>query len=167
MHLSDQLAARRRLYSYPLVTAPALMIIDIPPQLAGSGLAFGRYYPVIIETNDELAEFEAFLSADRPDLVAPDLLDRRPSSRAASVITFFEYAPADPSWPWLLLCHWPHDYVRHVPNDPALLARGAYTTELFLTRADLLAATATLVGSFGEHVRLAVIPPIAGTGGNA
>jgi len=44
MRLSDDLAARRRLYAMPLVTAPAVMVIDIPPHLAGQGLALDRYY---------------------------------------------------------------------------------------------------------------------------
>jgi hypothetical protein len=79
MRLSDDLAARRHLYSTPLITAPALLVIDIPPPYAGAGLALARYYPVIVETGEELVEFEAFLDEDRPGLRPPDLLDRRPS----------------------------------------------------------------------------------------
>ena len=71
MRLSDDLAARRRLYAMPLVTAPAVMVIDIPPHLAGQGLALDRYYIVMIETNEELAAFEAFLTADRTPCDCP------------------------------------------------------------------------------------------------
>src|SRR3546814_2785058 len=47
---------------------------------------------VMIETNEELAAFEAFLTADRDALRLPDLLDRKPSCREARAIGFFEFA---------------------------------------------------------------------------
>ena len=58
MRLIDDLAARRRLYARPTFTAPAMMVIDIPSHLAGDDLPLGRYYPVILETDEELVEFE-------------------------------------------------------------------------------------------------------------
>lgn len=91
MRLSDDLAARRRLYALPTAMAPALFAIDIPAHYSGAGLLMGRYYPVIAETVEEVAEFERFLHAERPAPVPPDLLDFRPSSRAAGTIAFFEY----------------------------------------------------------------------------
>ncbi|MBV2149901.1 hypothetical protein KRZ98_16780 [Sphingobium sp. AS12] len=167
MRLTDQLAARRRLYSLPLITAPALMVIDIPAPFGSRSLALGRYYPVIIETNDELTEFESFLDADRPNLVAPDLLDHRPSNREASAITFFELAPPAPGWPWLLLCHWPRPYASLAGTDPNLLARGAYTTETFLDRGDLLTETARFIDMLGRDVELRVIPPMDDIAGHS
>lgn len=167
MRLSDEIAARRLLYSRPVVTAPALLVIDIPGRYRGPGLALGRYYPVIIETDEELDEFEAFLDADRVDPGSPDLLDRRPSRRAASAITFFEYAPPEPGWPWLLLCHWPRDYTERVRGDPTLLARGAYTTETFAAHGELLSTVAEFVNMLGDTVRLCVISPAADVAGSA
>ncbi|BAI96660.1 hypothetical protein Sj15T_09650 [Sphingobium sp. TA15] len=166
MRLSDELAARRRLYSMPLITAPALLVIDIPPAFAGAGLALGRYYPVIVETDDELAEFGAFLNEDRPALRPPDLLDRRPSQRDASAITFIEYAPPTNGWPWMLLCHWPRAFAAMAGTDPEMLARGAYTTETLPSQAALQSVVISFVAAFGDGVEVVVVPPVAGTAGH-
>ncbi|MCG2841277.1 hypothetical protein L6Q21_09820 [Sandaracinobacter sp. RS1-74] len=160
MRLSHELAARRQLYSFPLPTAPSVLVIDIPRRYAGVGLALGRYYPVIIETDDELAEFHAFLAADRPCVVPPDLLARRPSCRATQAITFFEYAPPQPGWPWLLLCHWPESFARRVETDPDMLARGAYTIETFADHRDLLAYMAQLCDMLGVQAQPKVVFPM-------
>lgn len=120
MRLSDDLAARRRLYAFPTTMAPALFAIDIPAHYSGAGLLMGRYYPVIAETVEEVAEFERFLHAERPAPVPPDLLDLRPSNRSAGTIAFFEYRPPETGWPWLLLCHWPGDYARHADRRSRL-----------------------------------------------
>lgn len=167
MRLSDDLAARRRLYALPLPTAPALLLIDIAPRFAGTGLLMGRYYPIIAETMDEVAEIERFLAAERPSAVRPDLLDLRPSSRTATTITFFEYRPPEPAWPWLLLCHWPGEYAMLAGTETQMLARDAYTTEAFPTRRALLAAITQLIGVLGHDVDLRVINPDIPVAGHA
>ncbi len=165
MRLTDHIAALRHLYRHPRAFAPSLMVIDIPRMLAGDGLALGRYYPVIIENEQELAEFEAFLSDARDRPVAPNLLDHRPSNRAVDGITFFEYAPSAPGWPWLLLCQWPTVLAEQLHADPDLLARGAYTTETFASRAELLDGVTELLGMIDKtrpvHVMLRAFPMAA------
>lgn len=167
MRLTDKLAARRRLYAMPLITAPAVMVIDIPVRFAGRGLALGRYYIVIIENGDELAEFEAFLETDRATLQPPSLLDRRPSNRQTSAISFFEFAPPDAGWPWILLCHWPSVYASAGGNDPDAFARAAYTMEAFETRDDLISALQAHFAAFGTRVELRTVAPMIGPGGQA
>ena len=167
MRLSDELAARRCLYAMPLVTAPAVMVIDIPPHLAGQSLALDRYYIVMIETDEELAAFEAFLTADRDDLRSPDLLDRKPSCREAGEISFFEFAPPDPGWPWILLCHWPQRFARTFGEDPDALARGAYSMEAFEDRKSLESALTAHIAAFGDLASVKMIPPLSGTMGRA
>ncbi|WP_454887919.1 hypothetical protein [Sphingomonas oryzagri] len=167
MRLDDQLAARRLLYTAPLITAPAVMAIDIPALLAGQGLALGRYYIVVIENDDELAEFETFLAADRPALCPPDLLDRRAANRETTAISFFEFAPSEPGWPWILLCHWPSAYAWAAGNDPDAFARGAYTMEAFATREDFASALQSHVSVFGAHAEVRIIPPLSGASGRA
>lgn len=165
MRLSDDLAARRHLYAFPTAMAPALFAIDIPAPYAGAGLLMGRYYTVIMETVEEVAEFERYLQAERPAPVPPDLLDLRPSNRTAGTITFFEYRPPDAGWPWLLLCHWPGDYACHAGRDVSLLARGAYTIEAFATHRALLAMVMELIAILGQDVDVRVIQsdmPITG-----
>ena len=167
MRLSDELAARRRLYAMPLVTAPAVMVIDIPPRLAGQGLALDRYYIVMIETDEELAAFEAFLTVDRDGLRAPDLLDRKPSCREAGEISFFEFSPPEPGWPWILLCHWPRHFARMFGTVPDAFARRAYWMEAFDDREGLEAALKAHIAAFGELADVKVIQPLAGTAGRA
>lgn len=165
MRLTDDLAARRRLYARPLATMPDVLLIDIPPAFASSSLPFGRYYPVIIETDAEYAEMETFLDRDRSRLVAPDLLDRRRSGLRGDDIVFARYAPSGPGWPWLLLCRWPADYAAMVPTQGDYFARDAYTCEVFETVDDLADAETRLLGVLGSHrlVQLAALPEIMGT----
>ncbi|SNS68457.1 hypothetical protein SAMN06295912_11270 [Sphingomonas laterariae] len=167
MRLSDDLAARRRLYAFPLATAPALLVIDIPRRYAGSGLLLGRYYPVIAETIDEVAEFERFLAAERPTPVPPDLLDLRPSARWAGTITFFEYRPPEPDWPWVLLCHWPADLASRAGRGTDMLARGAYTIEAFASRRMLLAHMMEFIAILGHDVDLRIVNPNTEIAGHA
>lgn len=164
MRLTDDLAARRRLYARPLATMPDVLLIDIPPAFASPSLPFGRYYPVIIETDAEYGEMESFLDQDRSRLVAPDLLDRRCSGLRGEDIVFARYAPTAPDWPWLLLCRWPADYAAMVPGDGDYFARDAYTCEVFETVDDLADAEAHLLGVLGSHrlVQLAALPEIMG-----
>jgi len=167
MRLSDDLAARRCLYSMPLVTAPAVMVIDIPPQLAGAGLALDRYYIVITETDEELAAFEAFLAAEHEIMRPPDLLDRKPSRREAGAIGFFEFTPPEPSWPWILLCHWPRRFAQMFCADPDALARGAYSMEAFDDRESLQSALKAHIAVFGDLATVKIISPLSGTAGRA
>lgn len=157
MRLTDDLAERRRLYARPAITAPAMMVIDIPRHLAGDDLPLGRYYPVILETDEELVEFEEFLNLERPDLVVPDILATRPGLLHTAAIAMFEYVPPEPGWPWVLLVHWPQAYAEQAAHDPEMMARGAYTMDLFLSRADLLAAVAILVEKTGGPAGFSVI----------
>jgi hypothetical protein len=165
MRLVDDLAARRILYGRPLATLPDVLLIDIPRAFASHSLPFGRYYPVIIETDAEYAEMETFLDRDRPSLVVPDLLDRRPSALSGDDIVFARYAPSAPGWPWLLLCRWPVDYAAMVPQNDDHFARGTYTCEVFEAFDDLADAEARLLEVLGSHrpVRLAAMPEIMGT----
>lgn len=157
MRLTDDLAARRRLYARPAFTAPAMMVIDVPVHLAGAGLPLGRYYPVILETDEELAEFETFIGMERDTAVVPDIFATRPSALHTEVIAVIEYAPAEPGWPWLLLCHWPKAHALMTAGDPQMLARGAYTIETFLSRADLLAATSILIDQLGGAAEWSIV----------
>jgi hypothetical protein len=165
MRLVDDLAARRILYGRPLATMPDVLLIDIPSSYASPSLPLGRYYPVIIETDVEYLEMEAFLDRDRPLLVAPDVLDRRASGLRGDDIVFARYAPSAPGWPCLLLCRWPVDYAALVPQNDDHFARGAYTCEVFETIDELADAQARLLGVLGSHrpVRLAALPEIMGT----
>lgn len=163
MRLTDEIAARRLVYTHPAAGTPSLVIIDIPRSRAGDGLALGRYYAVVAETPEELGEFEAFLALDRPVLVEPDLLDRRPSGHDARSVTFIEYAPSEPGWPWMLLCRWPPAFTFLGEQDPNLLARGAYTFEAFVTRDELVAMaldTMTMLEGIDVHLMLRVTPPV-------
>ena len=144
---------------------PTVLLIDVPPVFASPTLPFGRYYPVIIETDAEHAEMQAFLDRDRPRLVAPDLLDHRSSALRGDDIVFARYAPAAPGWPWLLICRWPADYAVMVPRQGDYFARGAYTSEVFETIDGLADAEHRLLGVLGSHrpVRLGALPEIMGT----
>lgn len=157
MRLTDELAARRRLYPRPFFTAPAVMIIDIPRRLAGPGLSLGRYYPVILENGEEVTEFEAYLAAERPALIAPDLFATRPTSSQIAAITFFEFVPPEAGWPWVLLCQWPKEHAMRVSDVPDLLARGAYTIETFASREELVSAAARFIGTLGGIASLRTI----------
>ncbi|TAJ74163.1 MAG: hypothetical protein EPO45_17345 [Sphingobium sp.] len=167
MRLSDDLAAKRRLYAMPLVTAPAVMVIDIPPHQAAQDLALDRYYIVMIENDEELAALEAFLTADRDALCPPDLLDRKRSCREAGAIGFFAFAPPEPGWPWILLCHWPRHFAQLFGGDPHALARGAYSMEAFMDHEALQSALQKHIAVFGGLATVKIIPPLSGTAGQA
>jgi hypothetical protein len=157
MRLTDDLAAHRRLYTFPLPTAPVVVLIDIPRHYASESLPLGRFYPIIVETAEELVELETFLTAERSEPVPPDLFARRPSHLAATCITFFQYCPSEPGWPWLLLCHWPKTYTQQVEEDGEMLARDAYTIEMFKGQSQLLAATAQFARILGSEVRIQTV----------
>jgi len=167
MRLIEGLAARRRYYGRPLPTLPDILLIDIPRTYAGSSLALGRYYPIILETLAELGEFETFLCAERDQLIPPNLLDHRPSSLQAHDIIFARYAPASPDWPWLLLCRWPSAYVAMVPDPAEDFARGAYTIEAFAHATEMDEAEQRLLAALGPHEARHVRSVTAGPVGNA
>ncbi len=130
MRLADTIARRRACYPRPLPTLPDLCVIDVPRRFAAPLLPLGRFYPVIVETNAEWREWDAFLDADRVAPVAPDLFDRRPSALSTAGITFAHYDPPAPSWPWVLLCHWPACHVEIADDHDDLFARSAYSMEV-------------------------------------
>ena len=153
--LDQDLARRRRLYPRPLLTLPDVMLIDIPDQFAGVSLPLGRYYPIIVETERERGELDRYLAADRPAPIVPDLFDHRPSQLSAERITIATYDPPDPSWPFLLLCHWQPLYTGMV-TDNRFFARGAYTSELFATLEELTASAERLLSVLGTGAALNV-----------
>jgi hypothetical protein len=97
--LCDCFARRRLLYPRPLSTAPSLLVIDIAEETRSESLALGRYYPIVLETDDELEELEAFLAKERDDIAVPDLLDWRPFQLVSSEVLVCRYDPQVPGWP--------------------------------------------------------------------
>lgn len=164
MRLIDHLAARRLYYHRPLPTLPDILLIDIPQQFSGGGLVLDRYYPVILETLAECQEFEAYLCERRPALVAPALLDRRPSALHTDDIIFARYHPPAPHWPWLQLCCWPRGYTALVSESGDTFARGAYTVDAFADPDDIDAAQLALLATLGPHETRHVRPAPDATG---
>ncbi len=168
MRLADDLARRRVIYPRPLPTLPDIVLIDLSPRFRSPSLPLGRYYPVIVETDRERVEWDAFLDAERPAPVAPDLLDRRPSALATARISFAHYDPPAPGWPWILLCHWPDDHVAIVGTAGDLFARRAYTIELATDPAARTTMQDGLFAALGCDVTIDIIlvppSPVAGTG---
>lgn len=159
--LTDDLAHRRCLYPRALPTLPDVLLVDVPPRFAGPDLPMGRYYPIILETPDELHEIESFLTEPRPGPVPPDLFDFRKSRLAGDRITIAACAPPARDWPHLLLCHWPASYAA-LAQDPMLFARGAYTTEIFSTEHALYRSCNRLLATLGERADI-LIAPISAT----
>jgi len=149
MRLIDDLAATHLFYSPPVPTLPTVLLIDVPARYASPNLPFGRYYPIIVESQDELRELMAYLQQDRPAMIAPSILDHRPSALQASDISLCRYEPPVTGWPWLLLCHWPAPFTQMVPSPHDDFARQAYTTELFLTQGALEDMQLRLLDSLG------------------
>ncbi|WP_339348568.1 hypothetical protein [uncultured Sphingomonas sp.] len=161
MRLADDLARRRLCYPRPLPTLPDLCVIDVPAAYASATLPLGRYYPVIIETDREWCEWDAFLHAERDAPVAPDLLDRRASALIASEITFAHYDPIQPGWSWILLCRRPTEHIAVAGDHGDLFARSAYTIKV---TADPVARTKMqerLFASLDRHgmVEIVIVPP--------
>jgi hypothetical protein len=166
--LNDDLACRRTVYSRPLPTLPDIVVIDIPLRFRHTSLPLGRYYPILVETAEELAELEEYLARDRPAPIKPDLFDQRSSAFVADQIVFAAYQPPAHGWPHLLLCHWPPDHVA-VIGDAGMFARGAYTTELFDTPDQLATASDTLLKTLGGSYRVSLktIPAVSEVQGRA
>lgn len=153
------------MYGRPLATMPDVLMIDIPPHHFSPSLPLERYYPVIIETDAEYAEMEAFLAMDRLRAVAPDLLDRRCSALIGDDVVIARYTPPCPGWPWLMLCRWPPDYAAMVPEKDNSFARGNYTSEVFYELEEIVEAEARLIETLGTDrtVRLLATPQILGS----
>jgi len=164
MRLIDDLAARRVLYRRPLTTMPDVLLIDIPPAYGSPSLPLGRFFPVILETEAEYREMQAFLEQDRPQLAAPSLFDRRPSMLRSDAIVFARYAPPGAGWPWLLLCHWPEDCIALVPPGGDHFARGSYTIEVLATLPQIERAETQLRTTLGacKLMDVAARPDITG-----
>ena len=133
VRLADHLAREHCDYPSPVIGCPAVLVLDLPAQSRGAGLPLGRFYPTILENEDERAELTAFFNAERPALVAPDLFDRRPTAFHSDRLVVTRYTPSRSGWPWISLFYWPEDYRTAAVGQGLSLARGCYTTELFDT----------------------------------
>ncbi|PJG47224.1 hypothetical protein CAF53_02440 [Sphingobium sp. LB126] len=160
VRLIEDMARTRLLYPPPLPTLPAISVIDIPPHYARRDLPLGRYYPAILETQEEAAEFETFLAAERTALIAPNLFDLRPSRLVAASITIAVYPPPEAGWPHVLLCHFPAEEVARV-REPMVFARQAYSIEMFETEAGLSRAMNRLMDTAGPNgdASIAIVRP--------
>ncbi|AYO75516.1 hypothetical protein CP98_04047 [Sphingobium yanoikuyae] len=133
VRLADHLAREQCVYPSPLIGCPVVLVLDLPEKNRGAGLALGRYYPIIIENEDERAELNAFFDAERPAMVTPDLLDHQPTAFHSDRLIVTRYTPSRPGWPWISLFYWPKDYRAAAVGQGLSMARGCYTTELFDT----------------------------------
>lgn len=149
--LSDDLAKKRLFYPSPLISAPSVLVIDVPRSNRGTALPLGRYYPIILETDDECAETECFLNEARREAVLPDILDRRPSQLRSDNVLISRYEPPISGWPWLSVCRWPDNHARAEALSTLSMARGSYTMELFDSEAELNASQVEIVASLGDH----------------
>lgn len=155
--LSQTLARDRMLYASPMIAAPSVMLIDMPLRNRGAGLALGRYYAIVLETDQERAELDCFLETPRKAPVAPDILDRRPSAMFSDNVLISRYEPPADGWPWLLVCRWPEDYsaaARQVPGSD--MARGCYTMEVFRHGSELEAHSLCLIEQLATHSEIAI-----------
>lgn len=128
---ADTLSGRRLLYPSSLISAPSVLVIDVPVRHRGVGLPLGRYYPIVLETEAEREEIERFLACSRPTPVPPDLMDHRPSALETDHILISRYDPPASGWPWLSLCRWPTHMADVAKAGGIAMARGCYTMELF------------------------------------
>lgn len=156
IRLADHLARRRQFYPSPLIAAPGVMLIEIDRDYRSPSLALGRFYPVIVEAEHELAELEAYLTALRPAPHSPDLLDDRPSALETPRILISRYAPAAPAWPWIAVTCWPADMAAAAHDAGVAMARGRYTMELFEDDTSLDEHCATLLHALGRDQDIAL-----------
>lgn len=155
--LSQTLARERMLYASPMIAAPSVMLIDMPFRNRGEGLALGRYYAIILETDEERAELDRFLDEPRSAAVAPDLLDRRRSAMVSDNVLISRYEPPEEGWPWVLVCRWPEVYSLPARNTRGCdMARGCYTMEAFEHPDDLEEHSFTLLGQLGTQGELSI-----------
>ena len=168
--LSEHLARRRLLYPSPLISAPSVLVIDLPAAHRGPRLPLGRYYPIIIETDAEETEVERFLAAPRQAPVVPDILDRRPSALWTDHVLVSRYDPPSEGWPWLSVCRWPDSLTSVGAAHGVEMARGCYTMEMFTDVEALEEHSLALIRSLGTQHEISVRLISADTlpaGGNA
>lgn len=101
----------------------------------GESLPLGRFYPLITETIEEVREVVAFLEEQREQLVAPTLLEQRPSTIVSDGPGVWRYEPDAPGWPWITLFCWPAEVRELASGRGVRLSRGCYSIELFESRA--------------------------------
>lgn len=154
--LSENLARRRVLYPSPLISAPSVLVIDIPPSARGAGLALGRYYAIVLETDAERAELEDFLCEPRRGPVPPDLLDHRLSALVSEHLLISSYDPPAKGWPWLMVCRWPESLTAGVVAARTSMARGCYSMELFNSKEAMEESSVRLIQTLGAEHELAV-----------
>ena len=161
--LSDDLARKRLLYPSPLISAPSVLVIDLPRRNRGTGLPLGRYYPIILETDDERIEIERFLAAPRPEAVLPDIFDLRPSQLRSDNVLISRYDPPVSGWPWLSVCRWPDRFTTAKALSGITMARGCYTMELFSSEAGLDASQVEIVANLSDRHEIELRLLTAGT----
>jgi hypothetical protein len=143
---TSRLMRTRVFYPSPLMTAPSVMVIDLPVPYRGEGLALGRYYPIIIETDSERDKLEAAFEQEREGAWPPDLFDQRPSSIWTDRILISRHRPPVPDWPWLCVTHWPNRLSDRAVDRSGPTVRGCYRIEFFETAIALDAHCAILLG---------------------
>lgn len=160
IRLGKSLVRRRALYTRPLATLPDVVMLDISASFASPALPLGRYYPIIVETDAERSELDAFLEAERPAVIVPDLLNRRPSSLTTAHISLAHYSQPEPSWPFLLLCQWPRAYADLVAAPADMFARERYTMEVLGTDEELQDRIGLLLDTLrsGRDVHVTMVP---------
>lgn len=131
-------------------------MIDIPRRFASKRFRLGRFYPIMLETIEEQSEVEAFLAEERKLVVAPDLLDERPSTLPREHLTIAHYGAPKTGWPFMQLCQWPAEFAARASSEDRMFARGAYTFELFRDRRRLEEATTVLLASLDRRHALHV-----------
>ena len=154
--LSEDLARRRVLYPSPLISAPSVLVIDIPPPARGVGLALGRYYAIVLETDAERVELEHFLCEPRRGPVPPGLLDYRRSALVSDHLLISSYDPPAKGWPWLMVCRWPESLTEGVAAAKTSMARGCYSMELFDSREAMDESSLRLIHTLGAEHEIAV-----------
>lgn len=161
--LCDDLARKRLFYPSPLISAPSVLVIDVPPLNRGTALPLGRYYPIILETDDERAEIECFLAAPRQEAVLPDIFDLRPSQLRSDNVLISRYDPPISGWPWLSVCRWPDRFAAAAVSPGVAMARSCYTMELFNSAAELDESQIEIVASLGDRHEIELRLLTAGT----
>ena len=144
--LTDDIARSRLLYSAPVVSAPHILLIDLPACHRGAGLLLQRYYSVILETEAEVEEMESWLARPREDAVPPSLFDKRASRVTGQGVLVARLNPVRAGWPWLVVCRWPASAAPHIQ-----LARGCYSIEAFDTSQAMTRHCVTLLAALGQN----------------
>lgn len=156
VRLVDYLARERMIYPSPLISAPSVLVIDVPEKSRGEALPLGRYYPIIIETDAEHEKLNRFINEARSRPEIPSLLDHRPSQLQADHVLISRYdAPAD-GWPWLCVVHWPRVFAQAAEKHGITMARGCYTMELFARSEELEAHCAALLDGLRSQYEISV-----------